>query len=85
MHWLLTLGECELSSLVRRFKSRSAIAVNRRSNMAGARVWQPGFHDHALRREEDMQEVARYVVANPFRAGLANSLKTYPHWDAAWL
>jgi putative transposase len=28
---------------------------------------------------------ARYIVANPLRAGIANSLAEYPHWDATWL
>ncbi|MEJ1380959.1 MAG: transposase, partial [Candidatus Sedimenticola sp. (ex Thyasira tokunagai)] len=51
----------------------------------GGGVWQAGFHDHALRREEDIIGVARYVVANPMRAGLADRVGDYPHWDAAWL
>lgn len=85
LHWLLTLEEGDLSALARRFKSRSAIAVNRLRNTPGERVWQRGFHDHALRRDEEMKEMARYVVANPLRAGLANTLGEYPHWDAVWL
>jgi len=48
-------------------------------------VWQPGFHDHALRKEEDVRAVARYVVANPLRAGLVQRIGDYPHWNAIWL
>jgi len=29
--------------------------------------------------------VARYVVANPVRAGLADSVLAYPYWNAVWL
>jgi len=29
--------------------------------------------------------VARYIVANPLRAGLVESVRDYPHWDAIWL
>jgi hypothetical protein len=29
--------------------------------------------------------MARYIVANPLRAGIAHSLADYPHWDAIWL
>ena len=29
--------------------------------------------------------MARYIVANPLRAGLVRSLKDYPYWSAAWL
>ena len=34
---------------------------------------------------KDLRELARYVVANPLRAGLVQSLRDYPHWDAEWL
>ncbi|MNE68641.1 hypothetical protein D3C80_1643130 [compost metagenome] len=52
---------------------------------SSGRLWQKGFHDHALRREEDVKAVARYVVANPLRAGLVEKLADYPFWDAIWL
>jgi hypothetical protein len=29
--------------------------------------------------------VARYIVANPLRAGLVEHLGDYPLWDAVWL
>jgi hypothetical protein len=47
-------------------------------------VWQPGYHDHALRREEDLVTVSRYLVANPLRAGLVAYIGNYPLWDAIW-
>lgn len=84
-HWLFQLGEAELDRVVLRVKSRSAIVLNKAIGGDGQRVWQKGFHDHALRDEEALQDVARYVVTNPVRAGFANSVRDYPHWDAAWL
>lgn len=84
LHWLVELQDADLSRLVLRVKSRSAIAINRATGRNG-RLWQKGFHDRALRREEDMRNVARYVVANPIRAGLVTSVRDYPHWDARWL
>jgi putative transposase len=51
----------------------------------GYPVWQRGFHDHALRKEEDIVSVARYIVANPVRDGLVRRIGDYPHWDAVWL
>jgi hypothetical protein len=48
-------------------------------------VWQSGFHDRALRHDEDLLDAARYIVANPLRAGLVKSLRMYSHWDACWL
>ena len=75
----------DLSPLVLRVKSCSAIAINRFTGQKGRQVWQKGFHDHALRQEEDLKNVARYVIANPVRAGLVASVRDYPHWDARWL
>jgi len=49
------------------------------------RIWQRGFYDHAHRYEEDMRDIARYIIANPMRLGLVKSAGEYPHWDAIWL
>ena len=79
LHWLLVLGEkCNLSTVVGGVKSLSAHRI-------GHRIWQTGFHDHALRHEKDLKDIGRYVVANPLRAGLVERLSDYPHWDAIWL
>ncbi len=79
MHWLLQLeAPISLSKLVGAVKAVTAHGL-------GGRIWQGGFHDHALRQEEDLVEVARYIVANPLRAGLAQRVGDYPHWDAMWL
>ena len=84
IHWLIELQRGSLGGLMQRFKSRSALAVHRARQTSG-RFWQPGFHDRALRREEKIRDVARYIIANPLRAGLVNSVRDYPHWDAVWL
>jgi putative transposase len=84
LHWLVILQKNDLEALMRRVKSRSAIAINAALRSEG-RVWQKGYHDHAARIEEDLQAMARYVVANPLRAGLVQTLRNYPLWDAVWL
>ncbi len=84
LHWLVQLQAMPLSKLVLRLKSRSAIAINKARATSG-RVWQKGFHDHALRKEEGLTATARYIVANPLRAGLVQRVGDYPHWDAIWL
>lgn len=85
LHWLFTLGaQAPLSAAMKRFKGRSASAVNAYLGRSGA-VWQRGFHDHAVREGEDIQDMARYIVANPLRAGLANRVGDYPFWDAVWV
>ncbi|MNQ47860.1 Transposase IS200 like protein [compost metagenome] len=84
LHWLVQLQTGTLEEHVQRLKSRSAIGLNALRNGSG-RLWQKGFHDHALRREEDVRAVARYVVANPLRARLVTRLADYPFWNAIWL
>ena len=85
LHWLVQLQCGTLSGLMQRFKSRSAAAINHCRGMAGKSLWQPGFHDHALRDGQNIRAVARYVIANPLRAGLAERVGDYPHWDAVWM
>ena len=83
-HLLLQLGEAEsLARAMARAKARVSMALKREFGMPS--IWQPGFHDHALRKDEDVRAVARYLVANPLRAGLAECVGQYPFWDATWL
>ncbi|MBN7137669.1 hypothetical protein A7A76_23505 [Lysobacter enzymogenes] len=85
-HWhgLIQLGEgVRLESVVASMKGRTARSVNRALNRKGF-VWMPGFRDRALRREADLLPAARYIVANPKRAGLVEKISDYPYWDAIW-
>ncbi len=79
IHWLFQIEEGgKLSGVVRLYKAKVSMILRHR-------VWQRGFHDHALRNDEDLRDIARYIVANPLRAGLVKSVGEYPHWDAMWL
>ncbi len=84
VHWLLQL-RCDalLSDVVRRFKGRSARRVNACLGRSG-KLWQRGFHDHALRRDDDVRTTARYLINNPVRAGLVEHAGQYPYWDTIW-
>ncbi|MHC8333384.1 REP-associated tyrosine transposase [Pseudomonas sp. LB3P25] len=84
MHCLVQLHDKTLAELMCRIKSRSSLAVNQALGRRG-RLWQKGYHDRAVRREEDVKDLARYVVANPIRAGLVTRVHDYPLWDACWL
>ena len=84
VHWLLELKDVTLGTLMQRFKSRTSHALRK----AGARmvpVWQAGYHDRALRHDDDVVKVSRYIIANPLSAGLVSRIGDYPHWDAVWL
>lgn len=86
-HWhamIQLFPGAHLPAVVRRAKAVSARAVNQARRAEGA-VWARAFHGRALRAEERVRDAARYVVANPVRAGLARSVREYPFWDAMWL
>ena len=78
LHWLMRLRAGGLPDAVRLLKGRSARAF-------GHAVWQPNYFDHAVRTDEDLRRMARYIVANPLRAGLVERIGGYPLWDAVWL
>ncbi|GFM66721.1 transposase [Pseudomonas cichorii] len=83
-HWLVELQSGSLGLLMRRVKSGSSRAIMA-TGCVQSRVWQKGYHDRAVRREEDLRSIARYIVANPLRAGLVSKIGDYPLWDAVWL
>ena len=83
-HWLIELKTLPLSELVARTKSKGNHLVNKALGRTGS-IWQRGFHDRALRREEDVRVIARYIVLNPVRAGLVKRVGDYPLWNAIWL
>jgi REP element-mobilizing transposase RayT len=84
-HWLIRLGGGDaLDTVVNRLKSASARHVNRELHRCGP-VWARGYHDHAMRAEEDLRRSARYVIAHPVRAALVRQVGEYPFWNAVWL
>jgi REP element-mobilizing transposase RayT len=84
LRWIIQLKSGSLDRLMQRFKSRSAMQLNAHRGCDG-QIWQKGYHDRAVRAEEDIRQLARYVVANPMRAGVVRRIGDYPHWDAIWL
>ncbi|WP_433766058.1 REP-associated tyrosine transposase [Pseudomonas putida] len=84
LHWLLQLQQGSLADLVCRIKSRSCRSINLMRGVQ-SRLWQRGYHDRALRRDEDLQAAARYITMNPLRAGLVTRVGDYPLWDAIWI
>ena len=68
-----------LRDLVKRWKQASGYWYMRR---CGRTLWQSGYFERILRREDTTEGVANYILANPVRAGLAKELGEYPY---AWV
>ena len=85
LHWLFQLGEQgDLAQVIKSFKARSARRVNKALGRKGT-LWQRAYFDHAIRKEENIREIARYIISNPIRAGLVSNIGNYSLWDAVWL
>ncbi len=83
-HWhgLVELGAgADLSTTMQRAKAITARELKLRHRL-DCPLWSKGFHDHVLRRDESLEQVARYIIANPLRAGLVKDPVDYPYWDA---
>ncbi|WP_455210294.1 REP-associated tyrosine transposase [Kaarinaea lacus] len=86
LHWLVQLGaDTNLAKVMSTVKGWSTSQIRQTTNNNNHNIWQRGYFDHALRSDEDVQSVARYIVANPLRAGLVGHIGEYPLWDAVWL
>jgi putative transposase len=83
-HWLMRLNSRDLSAVVHRVKCQTAGKVNAHLGRSG-QFWQRSFHDRAIRHEQDLRPAARYIIANPIRAGLVKRVQDYSLWDAIWL
>lgn len=89
-HWLFSLqNDHSLATIMQSVKGYSGNKIQKNRQAKGGIIdsplWQDGCHDHAIRKEEDLQQIARYLVANPLRAKLVNKIADYPLWDAIWL
>jgi REP element-mobilizing transposase RayT len=66
----------DLQRFVKRAKQRTG---QMHSQRAGVRLWQEGYYDRVLRRDEDARIFARYILENPVRAGLTDAPQQYPY------
>ena len=84
-HWhgLVQLGrQRPLSALMQRAKADASRDCALALGLPP--LWQAGFHERMVRSDVDLAVLARYVVANPIRAGLVKRLDDYPYWGCVW-
>jgi putative transposase len=70
------LDDADLQKFMKSWKQKTGFDYSKAN--AGQRLWQVGFFDHVLRSEESTHRHARYILANPVRAGLVQSIDEYP-------
>ena len=79
VHLLALNVEGSLLDLMKRLKGRLSTRLRSRVETP---VWQRSFHDHLLRRNEDVNRTILYLLENPVRAGLVNKWSQYP-WSGS--
>jgi REP element-mobilizing transposase RayT len=85
LHWMIQLQDSwPLSRVVKTVKARSALTINAHLERHGS-LWQRAYYDRAMRNDEDVRQIARYIVANPLRRSLVQDIGQYPHWDCIWM
>jgi REP element-mobilizing transposase RayT len=83
LHFVAGLKQGSLAQLIHSFKSYTAHEINKFLQRHGP-FWQPQYHDHAIRKDEDLNEIVFYTLNNPVRAGLVKNFHNYPHWYCKW-
>ncbi|OGP65066.1 MAG: hypothetical protein A2170_16680 [Deltaproteobacteria bacterium RBG_13_53_10] len=83
LHLLLAPKKGNLIDLIHGWKGFTANLLRR--NGLSDPCWQRGFYDHALRKEEEIQKVAEYIVNNPVRAGIVDDWTNYPFSWHRWM
>jgi REP element-mobilizing transposase RayT len=69
----------ELLPFMKIAKQRTGYAFKQRT---GKRLWQAGYFEHILRNEERTEDVVFYIIANPIRKHLVESVLDYPFWGS---
>ncbi len=83
LHFVAGLKQGSLSQIMHSLKSFTAQQVNILLEREGP-FWQTQYHDHAVRKDEDLNKVVLYTLNNPVRAGLASDFHDYPFWYCRW-
>jgi putative transposase len=78
LHLLMANSGSVLSTILSRFKGRVSFRVHQID--PNVVLWQPGYWDHIVRRDEGLYQVLKYILSNPVRAGLVEHW-----WDYPWL
>ena len=75
---LLIEGQKEDSNLkkfIPMLKQKTSYVYRKKT---GGKLWQENYYEHVLRKDEDIKNVARYVLENPMRRKLADNFVNFP-------
>jgi putative transposase len=75
-------ADADFRAFMRFLRRRTAIEYRRLKLLE---LWQDGYYERVLRREEGTPAVISYILDNPVRAGLVENATDYPFgWTIDW-
>jgi putative transposase len=69
-------GPSNLIDVIRLFKGRTTRIAS--GHNLPRKFWQSSFYDHIIRADESPEKYVRYVVENPVRAQLVETVNEFP-------
>ncbi|MBA4366366.1 MAG: transposase [Desulfobacterium sp.] len=79
LYFIARLNKGTLSGLMHSLKSYTSKQIKAKLNHTGT-IWQTQYHDHAIRKDEELKEMMIYCLQNPVRANMVNDFHDYPYW-----
>ncbi|HXX23603.1 MAG TPA: transposase [Terriglobia bacterium] len=56
-----------VGAILGQIKSLTKKAINKTRGTPGRAVWQPNYHEHVIRNENELQRIREYICNNPLR------------------
>ena len=73
---MIVATEKDIVQWVAWFKARLTFFLKKQG--VSESIWQKSFHDHGIRKSENIEEILAYMRANPFKAGLIENDEDWP-------
>ena len=77
IHLLVSLGVWATpGDYLRNIKGNLSTFLRKKFDLRN--IWQKGFYDHVMRKDEDLNSTVEYILNNPVRSGKVSHWSNYP-------
>ncbi len=73
----IDIDPSNLSTILKKIKSRSSTEINLYLNRTGA-FWQKPSYYHLIRDDNELERIGNYIIENPVKAGKTNNWEDWP-------
>ena len=85
MHILLGIQDENYNILDFVVQFKSDVSFKLKGRYTRKQLWQDRFYDHVLRKDEDIDKHAQYILENPVRKGLVREVLEYQYIGGTYL